>query len=203
MENAGRGAALLLVQLGIAGRVVVCAGRGNNGGDGFVMARHLDNLGFAVRVLLCASASELAGDAKINFDVLVRSRANVVECGREPDLESLARELTAADWIIDALVGTGSSGALREPAASIVSVINAASRRVLAVDLPSGFDCDTGLAQGACVRALHTATFVARKIGFDRPGARDFTGDVHVIDIGVPRRLLEELSLEPETNDSD
>jgi NAD(P)H-hydrate epimerase len=81
-------------------------------------------------------------------------------------------------------------GTVREPTATVIHHINNSGVRVFAVDLPSGLDCDTGEPLGVCVRAAHTATFVARKQGFDAPGAAGFTGEVHVVDIGVPRSLL-------------
>jgi len=193
MENAGRGAAELLIQLGIAGRVVICAGKGNNGGDGFVIARHLDIQGFETTVLLACQPADLTGDAAANYGALVAAGQEPVVVGSNLDPPELDRRLATADWIVDALLGTGTKGNIREPFLTIIAAINRAGKKVLAVDLPSGMDCDTGLALGACVRADHTATFVARKVGFDAPGAERLTGQVHVIDIGVPRRLLETL----------
>ncbi|HUG91237.1 MAG TPA: NAD(P)H-hydrate epimerase [Planctomycetaceae bacterium] len=190
MENAGRGAAELLLGLGARGPVVVCAGKGNNGGDGFVIARHLENRGLEVRVLLFCDPAELRGDAAINYRVVaaagtpLRSLAGPVSGGE------LDRELAGAEWIVDALLGTGTQGTVREPYSTAIESINRTNARVLAVDLPSGLDCDTGQPLGRCVRADHTATFVARKAGFDAPGAAEWTGTVHVIDIGVPRVLL-------------
>jgi NAD(P)H-hydrate epimerase len=189
MENAGRNAAELLKSLGISGRVVVCCGKGNNGGDGFVIARHLENAGVDVRVLLCVDPSSLTGDARANFEILKRAKASMAV----PPLD-LKQELAHVDWIVDALLGTGTQGTLREPYISAVAAINDAHRKVFAVDLPSGLDCDTGLPLGCCVRADHTATFVARKPGFDAPGASQWTGRVHVLDIGVPRRLLQDIA---------
>jgi NAD(P)H-hydrate epimerase len=92
---------------------------------------------------------------------------------------------------VDALLGTGTQGAIREPFLSVIQAINDSSAKVLAVDLPSGMDCDTGQPLGACIQADVTATFVARKIGFDAPGASILTGAIHVVDIGVPRRALD------------
>lgn len=193
MENAGRNAANLLRELGIRGPVVICCGKGNNAGDGFVIARHLENGGCDVRVLLSTPASSFTGDAFTNFAVLRRAGTPIVEA--PTDIATAWRgELTRADWIVDALLGTGTRGTVREPFASAIAAINAAHRNVLAVDLPSGLDCDTGEVLGDCVRARHTATFVARKPGFDVRGASEFTGEVHVLDIGVPRALLRELS---------
>jgi NAD(P)H-hydrate epimerase len=186
MENAGRGAAELLIQLGIDGPVTVCAGGGNNGGDGFVIARHLENRGFPVCALLFTDPNALEGDAATNFRILKAGGTLIV------DSLSVAKafDLASSDWIVDALLGTGMRGTVREPYATVIRQINDAGRRVLAVDLPSGLDCDTGQPLGVCVRAFHTATFVSRKLGFDAPGASRFTGEVHVVDIGVPRALL-------------
>jgi NAD(P)H-hydrate epimerase len=193
MENAGRGTAELLIRLGIAGRVVICAGKGNNGGDGYVIARHLELRGIATTVLLFCQPSDLTGDAATNYRVLDAARQSLTVMGTSPDAAEIDRHLAASDWIIDALLGTGTQGTIHEPYATAIAAINRGGRKVLAVDLPSGFDCNAGQPLGACVRADHTATFVARKVGFDVPGAEQFTGQVHVIDIGVPKRLLAEV----------
>jgi NAD(P)H-hydrate epimerase len=196
MENAGRGAAELLIRLGIAGRVVICAGKGNNGGDGYVIARHLELQGIATTVLLFCQPSDLTGDAATNYRVLEAARQSLVAMGAAPDAAEVDRQLATADWIVDALLGTGTQGTIREPYVTAIAAINRAGKKVLAVDLPSGMDCDTGQPLGRCVRADHTATFVARKVGFDIPEAELFTGKVHVIDIGVPKQLLRELAIE-------
>ncbi len=199
MENAGRNAACLLEGLGVDGRVVICCGKGNNAGDGFVIARHLDNSGFEVRVLLASPSCSFAGDAAENFAIIRRSGIPIEE--PSADLRKLwDQELSSAVWIVDALLGTGTQGTLREPFLTAIGAINSSGKNVLAVDLPSGLDCDTGEVLGACVRAQHTATFVARKPGFDLRDAENWTGQVHVLDIGVPRLLLAELiesSMEP------
>ena len=191
MENAGRGAAELLIRLGVSGRVVICAGRGYNGGDGFVIARHLESRGHDVRVILLGNPQALRGDAAINYRVLVAARTPLQVFADTPSQQEVASALRGAAWIVDALLGTGMQGEVREPFATAIAAINAAATRVLAVDLPSGMDCDTGEPLGCCVRADHTATFVAAKRGFDNPASRQWTGTVHVIDIGVPRIMLE------------
>jgi NAD(P)H-hydrate epimerase len=190
MENAGRGAAELLVSLGISGRVVVCAGRGNNGGDGFVIARHLENHGFDVRVLLFADSQNIEGDAATNFRILRAAGTPVFEYQSATKLDTWAADIRSSAWIVDALLGTGMEGTVREPTSTVIHHINNSGVPVLAVDLPSGLDCDTGQPLGVCVRATHTATFVSRKLGFDTPGADQLTGEVHVVDIGVPQSLL-------------
>jgi NAD(P)H-hydrate epimerase len=104
----------------------------------------------------------------------------------------LATFLEGAGWIVDALLGTGSQGDPRPPLDSLIVQLNAHSSTKLAVDLPSGLDCDTGVASRHTIRALHTCTFVAQKPGFLQPDAAVYTGKVHVLDIGAPRRLIEE-----------
>jgi NAD(P)H-hydrate epimerase len=191
MENAGRGAAELLISLGIRGPVVICCGKGNNGGDGFVIARHLDLYQYEVRVLLFAEPAELRGDAKINFDIIARSRIPLRVFATVPQVEEIAREFAAADWIVDALFGTGLTGPVRPPFDEIITAINESGTRVLAVDIPSGLDCDTGSPLGPTIKANHTATFVALKTGFLQSTARAWIGQVHVVDIGVPRLLYD------------
>jgi NAD(P)H-hydrate epimerase len=200
MENAGRGAAQLLMTVGVDGPVIVCAGKGNNGGDGFVIARHLELLGCDVRVLLFANPSDLTGDAAANWRILEVAETPRVVLGRQPALSDIDHALSHADWIVDALLGTGTVGEVREPYRTAIAAINRSARKVLAVDVPSGLDCDTGvpiesLADGSevCVRATHTVTFVARKRGFDNPASQFFTGQIHVVGIGIPKKLLDDV----------
>jgi NAD(P)H-hydrate epimerase len=187
MENAGRGATEVLLSLGVKGPVVICCGKGNNGGDGFVIARHLDNHGIAVQVLLFAKPEELVGDAAINYRVIERSGLTI---DIWPDSLQLQASLNSADWIVDALFGTGLSGLVREPFHHVITTINASGKPVLAVDIPSGLDCDCGQPLGVAIRAAHTVTFVGQKVGFARSDAREYLGMVHVADIGAPRRTL-------------
>jgi NAD(P)H-hydrate epimerase len=193
MENAGRGAAELMIELGIDGLVTIVAGKGNNGGDGYVIARHLENRGFQVRVLLFADPKELTGDAATNYRVLRAAGTPIRNCFATNQVTDWKEELVGRTWIVDALLGTGTHGAVREPFLSVIEQINASRVRVLAVDLPSGLDCDIGEPLGACVRASHTATFVAPKRGFENPSSVTYTGEVHVIDNGVPRSLLDSI----------
>src|SRR5262245_7803555 len=124
MENAGRGAAELLLSLGVGGPVVVCCGKGNNGGDGFVIARHLANAGVAVRVFLFARPEELSGDAAVNFAPLARCGVSVTVPANTVDRLSLASELSRAEWVVDALFGYGLSGPIRSPFDEIIAAIN-------------------------------------------------------------------------------
>lgn len=185
MENAGRGAADLLLSLGVHGLVVICCGKGNNGGDGFVIARHLSLAGRDVRILLFADPAELQGDARINHDIVMKMGLplRVFAAFDEADVR---KELASAEWIVDALFGTGLTGTVRPPFDRVIELTNASGARVLAVDIPSGLDCDAGQPLGSTIRADHTATFVAVKRGFLAPEAAAWTGFVHVIGIGSP-----------------
>jgi NAD(P)H-hydrate epimerase len=186
MENAGRNVAGTLRSLGIKGPVTVCCGKGNNGGDGFVVARHLDNHGVPVRVILFANPRSLDGDAAVMFRIMDRCGVPTSVCtGERIDVSALGQQLSGADWIVDALFGTGLSGPIGAPLDAVVGAINAAGARVLAVDIPSGLDCDTGTPLGPVIRAHETVTFVAMKKGFANPAAWAWTGRVHVADIGV------------------
>ena len=195
MENAGRGAAEIVARED-GGVVAVACGRGNNGGDGFVIARHLDLLGRPVRILLAAEPTAITGDAATMFGVASRAGIPIVPLAAA-DVATWGDHLAGAAVVVDALLGTGATGAPHGAVAVAIDAIVAwrvatPTGRVLAVDVPSGLDCDTGRAAGACVRADATVTFVAPKRGFSSPEAAAFTGAVHVVGIGAPRRLLAE-----------
>ncbi len=187
MENAGRGAAsVALNMLGrkADARVAIVCGSGNNGGDGFVVARHLHNAGVAVIVYLLCAREKIAGDALLNLRIIEKMALDI----RETSTTRL--DLSDADLVVDALLGTALNGEVREPYLSAIRAINAAGKPVLAIDIPSGLDANTGAVLGECVRATCTATFALPKIGFTRGSGPQVTGPVTVIDIGMPKELL-------------
>ncbi len=190
MENAGRGAAELLISFAPSGPIVICAGTGNNGGDGFVIARHLEIHRYQVQVLLFGAPEKLSPDALTNYTILEHARTPMRVIRENVDISEIKNELEPAEWIVDALLGTGTRGEIRPPMATTIDAINQAQKRVFAVDLPSGLDCDTGRPLGSCVRAEQTATFVALKTGFEADSAEEYVGQAHVIGIGVPPALL-------------
>ncbi len=177
MERAGLGLARVTVQAARPGPVRVVVGKGNNGGDGLVVARLLREEGRDVDVLTVAPPEELDGDAAVNLERLP---------GAPPrPFESAA--LHGSGVVVDALLGTGFSGAVRGPAAGMIAAINAQDAPVVACDVPSGVDATTGEVAGEAVRATATATFHGPKVGLHvAPGALH-TGRVETIDIGVPR----------------
>jgi NAD(P)H-hydrate epimerase len=198
MENAGRGAAELLARLNSERqRVLILCGPGNNGGDGFVIARHLDARGWPVEVRLFADPAKLSPDAATNLVPIQRSGIptlvyRAVTGQRVDVIPVLSEVLNRPCWIVDALFGTGLARPLGVPYDQIVALVNAGGRPVLAVDIPSGLDCDIGEPLGPTIRAAHTATFVAPKAGFRNPNARPWLGEVHVLDIGAPKKLVDE-----------
>jgi NAD(P)H-hydrate epimerase len=193
MENAGRGACDLLILLGIGGPVVICCGPGNNGGDGFVIARHLDLRRATVRVCVFAEPDRFTGDAAINLAVLRKTDVPIEFFGRTFDAARFEQSLQGAAFVVDALLGTGFQGEVREPISQAIYAINTSGVPVVAIDLPSGLDCDTGVPSRHTIRAQHTFTFVGPKRGFAAAGVRPFLGEVQVLDIGAPRKLTDEI----------
>jgi len=191
MENAGRGVADVLSRHKPRGPVVICCGTGNNAGDGFVLARHLELRGVACRVLLWANPSALRGDAAVNFRILQKADVPVEVFAEGHDAARLETMLDGASWIVDALLGTGAKGDPRSPLDRVIDQLNATGVPILAVDLPSGLDCDSGKPGAPTIRAVETCTFVALKTGFASPAAKPYTGAVHVCDIGAPRKIMD------------
>ncbi|MBA2115123.1 NAD(P)H-hydrate epimerase [Bremerella alba] len=192
MENAGRGSAELLFARKPA-NVLICCGPGNNGGDGYVIARHLDLLGVPVIIALFCSRERIQGDALINFKIIEAAGIEILDCAAEHLCESFAAQLSQADWVIDAMLGTGVTSPPREPIASAIGQINASKAQVMAIDIPSGLDCDTGQPNAPTIEADFTATFVTSKPGYQKPAAQSYVGEVHVVDIGTPQALLREV----------
>lgn len=193
MENAGRNAAEIVQDKYThleEQHVGVFCGPGNNGGDGFVIVRHLHNAGWSVRVVLICDPDKLKGDALINYQIV---RAMTIP------IEPIAASDEVLSWctlVIDALFGTGFSGQVREPAASLIDRMNASGRPIVAVDVPSGLDCASGTPADNTIRAELTITFVAVKSGLATPSAGDYVGRVVAADIGVPKELIETIAAE-------
>ncbi|PWU17056.1 MAG: bifunctional ADP-dependent NAD(P)H-hydrate dehydratase/NAD(P)H-hydrate epimerase [Candidatus Rokuibacteriota bacterium] len=187
MENAGAGATHLIARefRPIRGRrVVVLCGKGNNGGDGFVVARRLKSQGAAVQLFLVGRRQDVAGDAAIARD---RWSGRIAELVADSDLGPLARELGRTELIVDALLGTGLTGPARGLTARVIDMVNEAGHPVVSLDVPSGLPSDDGTVLGPTVRASFTPTFVGYKRSLVlQPGAA-YAGRVRVVDIGIPR----------------
>lgn len=193
MENAGRGCFDVLRSLEVTGPVAICCGKGNNAGDGFVIARHLDQAGYTAKVLLWSDPQALTEDALANYQILVRAELPVIPFSGDYLEQRLVAELDGCQWIVDALLGTGAVGEPRSPLDRVIRQLNDHPARKLAVDLPSGLDCDTGVASRATFRADHTCTLVAAKPGLLADAAGPFVGQLHTVSIGVPGKLMREL----------
>ncbi len=197
MENAGRGAADALERvLGpVAGRrVSVICGKGNNGGDGFVLARHLLGRGARVSTWLVGRAADVQGDARVNMEALQRAGERVAEV---PDADGsafgrLRDELATADVLVDALLGTGVRGPATGAIAAAIEALNAAGRPVCALDLPSGLPSDGEAPAGPVVRARLTVTFGLPKLGLLLSAGSAHAGQLEIADLGIPRAWLGE-----------
>jgi hydroxyethylthiazole kinase-like uncharacterized protein yjeF len=191
MENAGRSCAQFIIEtLSKIKKPKVCifCGTGNNGGDGFVIARHLFNAGFTVTVTVCGKISKIKGDAKINLDILTGLGFKIAQLDMErtKTIETHVTKLASeANMIIDAIFGTGLTGTLGNEYKRLIESINELGCPLLSVDIPSGLDCDTGLPLGASIKANCTVTFAAVKKGFVFESTRTYTGDIFVASIGV------------------
>ena len=196
MENAGRNAAGIIREAyGQTGKAFICCGIGNNGGDGCVIARHLHNAGWSVRLMIVGDPSRMTPDTKANYAIV-----EAMELGRTiaPSWEAQRAAVESIgddEVVVDALLGTGFSGEVRSPTAELIDAVNTAAKRALvAIDVPSGLDCDNGAPSNATIIADLTITFVASKSGFTATSAARYVGRIEVADIGAPRELIAEVS---------
>ena len=198
MENASLRLAEVLQQhfeLDPPKRIVVVCGRGNNGGDGMALARHLHNIGFQVQVFLLADPNELKGDAATNYKVAVNFGVPIQPITAQSELSQLVEPMKSADLVVDALLGTGITGEVRGLYAEAIPLLNDYAPRILSVDIPSGINSDTGEVCGVAVRADATVTLGAIKLGLVLfPGA-DYAGDLFVVSLGVPESLLADIGI--------
>lgn len=217
MENAGRGCAesiaAIIREITVGEMatvtpspqlpVTILCGKGNNAGDGYVIARHLQLLGIAVTLVPLAAIDDLSGDARVNAEIAQKSGIPIVS---EPAAEELQRLLFTSGVIVDCMLGTGAQGTPREPYANAIRLANHADAIRVAVDIPSGLDCDSGQCAanakgeadaGTVFHADHTLTLVARKLGFNRSPQSSSLGKIQVISIGIPQRLLDEIAISP------
>mmetsp|Transcript_23982 Transcript_23982/g.39183 ORF Transcript_23982/g.39183 Transcript_23982/m.39183 type:complete len:255 (+) Transcript_23982:82-846(+) len=167
---------------------IVC-GRGNNAGDGYVLARHLTLRGYTPRIAYCGDRSKSVKrdqDYGINLTIIERTGVHIQDVADGLQLSALLAEWSDAVLLVDAMLGTGLAGEVRADYKAWIEALNAAPQPKVAVDIPSGLDCDTGKPLGVAVKATRTCSFVGRKIGFDQPGAEEYTGSVTVVPIGCP-----------------
>jgi NAD(P)H-hydrate epimerase len=188
MENAGHGVADFVVRKfkNLKGKTIVAiCGTGNNGGDGFVASRHLAGYGAKVIVILLGSPSNLRSEeARLNWSIIEKMDSIEIIFGRELSDEIKSR-IAKAHIILDSIFGTGINGEIRQPYASAIDAINKSKSYVLAVDVPSGFDPNTGQIHKKCIMADATITFHRLKVGLAEK-KKKYTGPVYVEWIGIP-----------------
>jgi NAD(P)H-hydrate epimerase len=205
MENAGAGIARLLEELHDDQQpttAVILCGKGNNGGDGLVLARHLHASGFEVQTILCSEPRQLSPDAAANLSRLQATGQHVRWLADTADVTGLENLLAAcqpASWYVDALLGSGATGDPRSPFDLAIRWLNHQAGLRLSIDLPSGLDCDTGLAGSPSVRADHTCTLVAPKAGLLVEAARELVGKLAIVAIGLPAELVARVRRLPAT----
>jgi ADP-dependent NAD(P)H-hydrate dehydratase / NAD(P)H-hydrate epimerase len=177
--------------------ILLFAGKGNNGGDAIVAARHLAGAGCEATLVLLCRRQELTGDPVVHFQKLV----NAVRIVEQPTLDELSELVAETEpaVVVDGLLGTGLKGEVREPYATAIKVINGLHRPVIAIDIPSGLDSDTGEVHGVCVCATVTVTMGLPKIGLLKPAATDLVGRVDTVDIGFPREFIGEIQTDVES----
>src|SRR5919204_3055660 len=189
MENAGRQVVAAIeaaYEARLNGRVAVLCGRGNNGGDGFVVARTLLQRGIDASVFVIGSLADVRGDAKTHLDILGRLGVTVVEIGDEQSWELHFSEISQCTLIVDAIFGTGLKSALGGMLETVVADVNASGIPIVAIDLPSGISADTPHLIGDCIDASMTVTLAAPKLPLILPPGEAYVGDVVIADIGVP-----------------
>jgi NAD(P)H-hydrate epimerase len=190
MENAGRSAGDLAQEMlgrQKSGPVLIICGGGNNGGDGLVAARHLHNRGIDVRIGLFFDPMSFQGDSLRNWEI-----AQAMNLPWEPATGKLVRSVKPA-LVIDAIFGIGLNQDPREPFPALLEAIEQLNPQVLAIDVPTGLDSDSGEPFDHCIRATRTITMAAEKIGFTNPRAKPYLGKITIGDIGCPKELIEQV----------
>lgn len=177
-------------------KTVILAGKGNNGGDGLVVARHLLNAGSLVDVFLLGSEDELSSDSRMNYDILSKMQANIYPLRNEEDLNRLMLSLLSAELIVDAIYGIGFKGSLNDFEAKIVKMVNwSKAALVVSADIPSGVEADTGKVHGPAIRADYTVTMALPKVGLIMEPGKEYSGTLNVADISIPDVLLKDKKL--------
>ena len=194
MENAGLGVVQVIetyFEEIIDASIMILCGRGNNGGDGMVVARHLFNRGFHVDVFLVGEKNKLKGDAKANLKILDGYGIDVIELQKIQTLKKVKN----TDMIVDALLGTGVTGEVKGLIGDVIQWVNRSFQSVLSIDMPSGLHSDTGQFKGVCIQADHTVTMGEMKRGLVLSPGRELAGEVTIVDIGVPDFVAESVGV--------
>lgn len=176
--------------------VLIFAGKGNNGGDGFVIHRWLTHWGYRCTTVLLAPSDSIKGDARVNLEILHRLQADVREVLDVPTLQKLALEIDRYTLVVDAIFGTGLAGNVEGLGRAAIELINEAQVPVVAIDIPSGLDAVRGVPLGVAVEADLTVTFALPKLGLLLDAGQKHTGEVKVIDIGIPDKVVDRAGIQ-------
>ncbi|MBI4845929.1 MAG: NAD(P)H-hydrate epimerase [Candidatus Omnitrophica bacterium] len=193
MENAGIKASEIALKLLAAmksRKAIIFCGPGNNGGDSFVIARHLFNNKVMVKVFVLASEKRLKGDSLINYLILKKMGVCIIEVAQDKDIKKIKSSFSESSLVVDAIFGIGLNKRVEGVFEKVINLINKSASVVLSVDIPSGLNADTGDILGVCVKAHTTVTFGAAKNGFYKQFGPKMTGRVVVADISLPKKLL-------------
>lgn len=171
----------------------ILCGRGNNGGDGLAIARHLTNHGWPCCVIQLGPIGELSSDARANFRILTTGHGLAVYLAEEPLKSEMKQSLRNSTVIIDALLGTGARGAPRAPLDDWIDRANRCTAFRTAIDIPTGINAETGNSAGLYFQADATLTFVARKPAMNHPQANSIFGEIEVLPIGIPAHMMLEI----------
>lgn len=172
------------------GKVVIFCGYGNNGGDGFVVARHLKNRGYAPVVFLVGSEKKMSPQTKINFEILGKMKIKVKRIANQSQIKGLHKYISRAKLFIDAIFGIGIKGRLDEFYSQLFKNLNNTNIRTLSIDIPSGLDADRGIALPIAKKANRTVVMGMAKKGFLNPAAGKYLGKIIIADISLPNQLL-------------
>ncbi|GAQ25254.1 MULTISPECIES: bifunctional ADP-dependent NAD(P)H-hydrate dehydratase/NAD(P)H-hydrate epimerase [Tepidanaerobacter] len=207
MENAGREVALAAKNLferknsGMSAnkaKIAVFCGKGNNGGDGFVAARHLSNMGFGTTIYLIANPEDIIGDAGLNLKIVEEMELPIEIIGKSSDLSSIEEKIKESSIIIDAIFGTGLKGEVKGIARDVIELINSLKIPVIAVDIPSGISGESGKVLGTAIKAEETVTMGALKTGLLLYPGAEYAGNIKIADIGMPKIVEESIEAEAE-----
>jgi NAD(P)H-hydrate epimerase len=191
MENAGRSTADAAedVVKSKSVRIAIICGYGNNGGDGFVCARHLINRGYRVEVYLIGKIKNMSNDAEINFSILIKMKTKIKRIINKRQINSAIKNFKKSQLIIDAIFGIGIKGKLDEFYCELFKKINHTKIPILSLDIPSGLDADSGKVESCAIKARHTVAMGLMKKGFLNPAAKRYLGKIFIADISLPKDL--------------
>jgi len=176
-------------------KIVILAGKGNNGGDALAVARHLYNKGAKTSVYILSEKDKIRGDAAINLGILDKIGIQCKVTIEPAIVETLKSELIEADLVVDGIFGTGINGEVTGLTAEIINIVNQFSKRIISIDIPSGVSGESGKVMGTCIKASRTVTFGLPKIGLVIHPGCEYTGDLVIADIGFPSKAIEQIDI--------